>query len=149
MEYNPLMTQRTGCILASFLVLTASAAAAKSPFAGTWEGKTNDLPAVELTIQDDNGRISGVIAFYFQTRGDDGKWHVGEKTTVPLLSPKIEGKVLTFETIHYKKHGSPELGPNNKYRVDFVDAKEARLRILKDQAKENDPGPGLKLTRRE
>ena len=54
---------------------------------------------------------------------------------------------MTFETIHHKKHGEPELGPNNKYRVDFMDTKEARLKILKeDQRQDNDPHSGLKLT---
>ena len=140
------MTHQTGRILPSLLVLAIAAGAANSPFAGTWDGKVNDLPAVELTVRDDSGRVSGSIGFYFQTRGDDGKWRVGEKTTLPLLSPKIEGKVLTFETIHYKKHGSSELGPNNKYRVNFVGANEVRLEIIKDQSHED--GSGLKLTRR-
>ena len=125
------------------------AAPASSPFAGTWEGLTNDLPSVELTIRDDNGRIDGTIGFYFQTRGDDGKWHLGDKTSGPLLTPKIEGKVLTFETTHHKKHGSPELGPNNKYRVIFVSSNELRLRMNSDVSKQDTPGSGLKLTRRE
>lgn len=65
--------------------------------------------------------------------------------TVPLLSPKLEGNVLTFETIHHKKHGSPELGPNNKYRVEFVGANEARIQIIRDKPQED---AGFKLTRR-
>ena len=142
------MTHDSDRFLAAFLVLASAAAAASSPFAGTWDGKVNDLPSVELTVRDDGGKISGSIAFYFQTRGDDGKWHLGEKTTLPLLSPEIKRQVLTFETIHHKKHGGPELGPNNKYRVDFVGTNEARLKILKDQS-QGDESPGLKLTRRE
>jgi hypothetical protein len=145
MEYNPHMDHRTACILAAFLIVPA--AAGSSGFAGTWEGNENGLPSVELTLQDKDGGITGFIGFYLQARGTDGKWHLGEKMTVPLLSPKVEGRVLTFETIHYKKHGSRELGPNNKYRVDFVGAKEARLRILRDKAREDDSI--LKLTRRE
>jgi hypothetical protein len=139
------MTHQTGRILPALLVLAIVAGATSSPFAGTWDGKINDLPGVELTVRDDSGRVSGSIGFYFQTRGDDGKWHLGEKITLPLLSPKIEGKVLTFETIHHKKHGSSELGPNNKYRVDFVGANEARIQIIKDQPQEDDV---FKLTRR-
>jgi hypothetical protein len=132
-------------IFLAFLALAFAAGAANWPVSGTWEGTVNDLPAVELTIQEKSGQVSGSIGFYFQTRGDDGKWHLGEKTTVPLLSVKFEGNVLTFETIHYKSHGSPELGPNNKYRVTFVDAKEARLKIING---EGDGSSGLKLTRR-
>jgi len=47
-------------------------AAAKPLFAGTWDGKINDLPRVDLTTEDTGGRIGGVVAFYFQRRGDDG-----------------------------------------------------------------------------
>jgi hypothetical protein len=142
------MAQVTLCFVIGFLTVAAMGARAESPLAGTWVGTTNDLPSVELTLQNDDGRISGLIGFYFQTRGNDGKWHLGDKTTVPLLSPKLEGSVLTFETTHHKRHGSPELGPNNKYRVNFIDAKEARLNILKDQQQDNDPHSGLKLTLR-
>src|SRR5690349_11707663 len=120
-------------ILACLLIVVVAAAAASSGFEGTWEGSEHDLPSVELTIHHNERGISGSIGFYFQSRGADGKWHLGEKFTVPLLSPKLEGRTLTFETIHHKCHGCKELGPNNKYRVDFVGEKEARLHILKDQ----------------
>ena len=140
------MAHQTGHILPALLVLAILAGAAGSRFTGTWDGKINDLPGVELTIRDDRGRVSGSIGFYFQSRGNDGKWHLGEKMTVPLLSPKLEGNVLTFETIHHKKHGSPELGPNNKYRVEFVAPNEARIQIIKDQPQGDESG--LKLTRR-
>lgn len=134
--------------LAGFLVLTTTAAAArKSGFAGTWEGRTHDLPSVELTVHDTGDGLSGVIGFYFQTRGAEGEWHLGEKSTVELLAPKLEGRVLTFETLHHKKHGSPELGPNNKYQVKFVSSREARLQIVNNETKQGDSG--LKLTRRE
>jgi hypothetical protein len=133
-------------LLACLLAVLVSALAS-SGFEGAWEGTENGLPSVELTIHSKDGRISGSIGFYFQTRGKDGKWHLGEKYTVPLLSPKLEGRTLTFETIHHKCHGCAELGPNNKYYVDFVDEKEAHLHILKDQMKDNDHG--FKLMRRE
>ncbi|MFZ0590758.1 MAG: hypothetical protein WAM39_09765 [Bryobacteraceae bacterium] len=40
-------------------------AGATSQFAGEWEGKMNDLPAVELAVRDDGGKVIGTIAFYF------------------------------------------------------------------------------------
>jgi hypothetical protein len=134
-------------ILSALLVPAMAAAAATSQFAGTWEGKMNDLPGAEVILEEHNGEISGSIGFYFQSRGDDGAWHVGEKMTVPLLSPRLDGKVLTFETIHYKKHGSQELGPNNKYRMTFLGPNEARLEIVSPQRKE-DGSSRVKLTRR-
>ena len=141
------MARRILSILCAAAVLALAAGGPDFPVAGTWEGQINDLPGVELTVKDNKGEISGSIGFYFQTRGEDGKWRLGEKFEVPLLSPKLEGKVLTFETIHHKKHGSPELGPNNKYQVTFVDANEARLKIITEE-KQDDGSSGLKLTRR-
>jgi hypothetical protein len=138
------MARQLARILLCVLIVSV-APAANSGIAGIWDGTENDLPAVELTLHVNDGRITGSIGFYFQTRGTDGKWHLGEKYTVPLLSPKLEGRKLTFETIHHKCDGCPELGPNNKYQVDFVGEKEARIRILKDQKKQDDQG--FKLTR--
>ena len=66
-----------------------------------------------------------------------------------MISPKLVGHVLTFETTHHKKHGNPELGPNNKYRVDFRSAKEARFNQISNPPKELTPQSGLKLTLRE
>lgn len=49
---------------------------AKSSFAGTWEGKMNDLPGVALKIEEADGKISGVMIFYFQERSDaNAPWH--------------------------------------------------------------------------
>ena len=75
-------------VLASVVV----ASCAKVAVAGIWEGKENELPAVELTLRNDNAQISGTIGFYFQTRGSDGKWHPDGKPpfVVPLLSPKLK-----------------------------------------------------------
>jgi hypothetical protein len=129
--------------LMGFLILTL-AATAKSPFAGTWEGKINDLPGVELTIEDAGGKIGGNISFYFQLR-EDGKWRVADKHTVAMLASHAEGKTLAFEVLHHKKHGSSELGPNVKFRMELTGANEAVLRNLEDQS---DAAQGLKLTRR-
>jgi hypothetical protein len=138
------MSHKTACIFACALL--GAGIARGSEFAGTWEGSQNGLPAVELVVRDGDNAINGSIGFYFQTRGADGKWQLGEKYSVPLLQPKIAGRVLTFETIHHKKHGSEEPGPNNRYRVEVVGENEARLQIMRDQTE--DGGSGLKLTRR-
>jgi hypothetical protein len=138
-------------MVVALLAGVAAASCADLPIAGTWEGMENGLPAVELTIRNSRGQISGTIGFYFQVRGQDGNWHPDGKPpfTVPLLSPRREGAVLTFETIHHKQHGSSELGPNNRYRVTFLGPREARLQISRDHEKEDPSQAGLKLVRRE
>jgi hypothetical protein len=106
----------------------ATASVAASPFVGMWEGKLNDLPGVELKIDGSGQKISGRIAFFFQKRGDDGKWRVeGDKTELPMLAPKLDGKILSFEVIHYKTHGSKELGPNAKFRMELTGSDSAKL----------------------
>jgi hypothetical protein len=128
-------------ILAVYLGLIV--AAEKSPFSGTWEGKMNDLPGVDLEIETAGGKVSGVIVFYFQLRGDDGKWRVNDKSTDRILTPKVRGKTLAFEVIHYKTHGSSERGPNAKFRMELTGENEAVLHKINDQS-----APPLKLTRR-
>jgi len=116
--------------------------AATSPFVGTWEGQMNDLPGVDLTINEIAGEISGVIGFYSQMRGTDGKWQVeGDNYTQPLLSAKVEGRNLAFEFAHHKSHDSPEFGPNVKFHMELVGPNEARLYRGDDRA-------SIKLIRR-
>jgi hypothetical protein len=128
----------------ALVFLLAALAIAKSPFAGTWVGVTNDQPAIELVVNETAGKIGGTMGFYFQRRGADGKWNVESKHAVPLLVPKVNDKTLEFEVTHHKSHGSTELGPNVKFRVQLTGADEARLFKL-DEPITSD---GLKLTRK-
>jgi hypothetical protein len=143
--------RQTAVVLAAFIHAAVAAFSANISVAGAWEGKENGLPSVELKLRDDNGQISGTISFYFQTRGNNGKWHLDRNPpfTVPLLSPQLEGAVLRFETIHHRQHGRAELGPNNKYRVTFMGRTEARLQVFRYGAKEDASAPVLKLIRHE
>jgi hypothetical protein len=120
---------------------------AKSAFEGTWTGKVNDLPAVKLTISEDSGKVTGVMTFYFQSRGADGKWRVVEKQDGggPILVPRIEEKTLTFQVRHHKTHGGSEYGPNKKYAVELTGGGEARMRDIDVP----NAGKGLLLTREE
>jgi hypothetical protein len=124
---------------------------AKSSFAGTWEGKMNDLPGIDLKIEDADGKISGLMIFYFQERSDpSAPWHVVSESPVPLVVPHLEGKTLTFEVQHHKCHTCPELGPNVKFRVELAGPNEALLWMLENEEQEKNKklGPGLKLVRR-
>lgn len=60
-----------------------------SPFLGTWEGRMNDQPAVEITLTTEGGKIAGSIIFYLQRLGKDEKWHVeGDHRAQPLIDPR-------------------------------------------------------------
>jgi hypothetical protein len=114
----------------------------RSPFAGKWEGKMNDQPGIEITIKNAGAETSGVIVFYFQERGADGKWHVKDKYEAPLLSVQVTGKGLTFEVAHHKTHESLEFGPNVKFRMELGGGDGAVLYRVGDPR-----DPGMKLTR--
>lgn len=95
---------------------------------GTWEGKMNDLPGVDLIVADaGGGEIGGVVTFYFLTRKDGGKWQVRGKFLTPLLAAHMQDKALIFEVQHHKTHGSPEFGPNVRFRVELTGENQAML----------------------
>jgi hypothetical protein len=132
------------------LVQASMPVQAKSSLAGTWEGKMNNLPGIDLKIEDVDGKISGVMIFYFQERSDaSAPWHVASESLVPLLVPHVEPKTLTFEVQHHKCHTCPELGPNVKFRMELAGPDEALLWKLanEEQEKNKELGPGLKLVR--
>ena len=154
------MTTHRAPIIAALAVLTCNATIAmaqpsavvhtNSPFAGIWEGKVNDLPGLHLKIDEAGGKISGVIVFYFQERPDtNSPWRVTAEHPVPLLSPRVEGKALKFEVQHHTCHDCVELGPDVKFRVELTRPDELRIWKLDDTESGKDPGPGLKLTRRD
>ena len=118
-----------------------------SQFTGTWEGRTNGQPAVEITLTANGGRIAGTIAFYFQMLGKDGKWHVeGQAFRQPLIAPHVDGNAVTFEVLHYQKHGGSELGPNKTYRLEVKGVDEAQF--IKSGNEANSQRRPLKLRRR-
>lgn len=120
-----------------------------SSFAGTWEGKINDLPGVNIRIEATAGKISGTLVFYYQERSNTKEpWHVVGETPTPLLAPLVEGGTLTFEVQHHKCHGCAELGPNVTFRMELTGPNEARLWKLETQDPKKDLDPGLKLVRR-
>ena len=108
---------------------------AKSSFAGTWEGKMNDLPGIGLNIDEADGKVSGTIVFYFQERSNANEpWYVAGESPVPLLAPRVDGRIpLTFEVQHHKCHTCPELGPNLKFRVELAGPNEALLWKLEER----------------
>jgi hypothetical protein len=124
---------------------SAARVPAKSSFTGIWEGKMNDLPGIDLTIDEAGGKVSGAIVFYFQERSSS---HVAGESPVPLLVPHVEGKTLTFEVQRHKCYGCAELGANVKFRMELTAQNEARLWNLENQDASKDLGPGLKLVRR-
>ena len=109
-------------------MLLAGAVRAESPFAGTWQGKMHDLPAVTVTFHDDGGKINGIITFYLLTRANENDpWHVEGEDTEPLLDAQSDGMTLRCEVRHHKFHGSAEYGPNVKMMIELAGDGRAKL----------------------
>lgn len=133
-------------VFLSVVSFTAQASNSVSAFTGTWKGRMNDQPAVEIRVTSAGGKINGTITFFPQRLGADGKWHVeGENQPQSLIDPNINGDTLTFEVVHHKTHGSSELGPNKKFRLQVTGTNQA---LFREAGKPDDaPGHGLKLVR--
>jgi hypothetical protein len=145
----PIIAAFTGIVIL-LLLQPSMPVHAKSSFAGTWEGKMNDLPGIDLNIDEAGGKVSGTIVFYFQERSNANEpWHVAGESPVPLLAPRVDGRILTLEVQHHKCHTCPELGPNVNFRMELAGPNEALLWKLEneEQKKDNELGPGLKLVR--
>jgi biopolymer transport protein ExbD/biopolymer transport protein TolR len=105
----------------------------------------NNLPGVDLKIQETGRTITGNIVFYWQKCDDpNGQWHVVGESAAALLVPQVEGKTLTFEVQHHRCDGCPELGPNVKFRMALTSTNEAQLWNLNEGP---DSSPGLMLVR--
>ena len=133
-------------MLAVFMFAASAGAAGDSPLAGVYEGEMNGQPAVRVTFTEAAGKLNGTILFYFQERGEDGKWHVKNANPgdVAMLAVKADGKSVRFEVQHHKRHGGTELGPNVPFRFDLTGKDEGRLFKMDS----GDGGEGLKMVRR-
>jgi len=112
------------------MLLAAGSLWAGSPFAGRWQGKVDGLPGVKLTVQEDQGKLSGSIVFYLIVKDEKGT-HVDSDYTADLLNVTAQGRRMTFEVRHHVKHGSPEYGPNVKFSFEAT-ADEGTMRKIDD-----------------
>ena len=137
-----LLTMGISCITA---VADKPVTASGASFAGTWKGTMNDLPGIELTIQEHDRKIAGEVVFYFQQRANvNSPWRATPDNAIPLLKPQVAGNVLTFEIEHHVCHGCKELGPNVTFRMELAGVNEARLTRLDEDGTE---GQQVKLVR--
>ena len=77
------------CIAATFLLAGSIAAYGQSSLAGKWSGTENNLPTVDLTIE----QGSGEAVFYLLKRNPgDSKAYVDAKADMPMKNLKYEEK---------------------------------------------------------
>lgn len=76
----------------------------KSELLGVWRTQEEGHPSVILHVSDEGGSLVGAIEFYM-TRRDPGKEAVVTAGIPnPILLPKVDANVLTFEVSHRLAH---------------------------------------------
>ena len=142
-----------------FLLLTLMAppaVAADSPIAGTWRGKLHDLPAVVLTVKDEEGKLSGTVLLYHLHR-DTGHnvWQLDMKRAVllPLLNPKVQplihpfyGKVGLFFQVSRNEAHPPSTLDDQPVSFLLIPRAKDQADLVNISANE---GPALKMVRDE
>src|SRR2546430_14530555 len=71
---------------------------------GVWRGKLESLPAITLTLEHENGELSGAVLFYLIRRDNEGHSTASPGVPEPLINPKFDGRVLTFLVSHRYAH---------------------------------------------
>ncbi len=130
-------------LVLALLVLTSIAKSEEvSDFLGIWKGSIGPLPAVTLTLERDDGKLTGAILFYLIRRDEDGKQTASAGVPEPLIQPKFDGKVLTFKVSHKNAHPPRTLNdPPVEFKLELNGSKTALLTIFGQEA------PPLKMTK--
>ncbi|HET6216859.1 MAG TPA: hypothetical protein VFE27_07545 [Acidobacteriaceae bacterium] len=105
---------------------------------GKWHGTDNNLPIIDLNIEQNAGQATGSAIFYMIKRNSDGgNPYVGGQASGPMENLKYAPEKLTFDM--HRKDGSLL-----SFRVEQVDATHAKLFRTSDDAPE---GTGFPLIR--
>jgi hypothetical protein len=100
----------------------------ESAILGVWSGRLNSLPGITLTLEHENGELSGAILFYLIRRDDAGHSTASPGVPEPLINPQFDGRTLTFLVSHRYAHPHSMLGdPPKTFRLQLTGTNKARL----------------------
>jgi hypothetical protein len=132
------MKRLNQCILVASLLAGSIAAYGQSSLVGKWHGMENNLPTVDLDIEQNAGQATGSAIFYLIKRNyDGGTPYVFGQAPGPMENLNYAPEKLTFDM--HRKDGSLV-----SFRVELVDAGHAKLFRTSDHEPE---GTGFPLVR--
>jgi hypothetical protein len=132
------MTRLNQCIMVASLLAGSIAGYGQTSLVGKWHGMENNLPTVDLDIQQNAGQANGSAIFYLIKRNYDGATpYVFSQASAPMENVTYAPEKLTFDM--HRKDGSLV-----SFRVELVDAGHAKLFRTSDNAPE---GTGFPLVR--
>ena len=82
----------------------ASAAHNTSAIRGVWRGQMDGLPAIEMTISDEGGELTGAIVFYLIRHNDGQPPRSSPGGPEPMFNMKFDGTTLNFRVSHRRAH---------------------------------------------
>jgi hypothetical protein len=103
-----------------------------SALVGTWKGSMGAVPAVELTIREAAGKLSGSMVMFVIGRSATGEPMVTSKEDVTMLDPQWKDDHLTF-LIKSKQ------GETLRFAVKPTGADRAELQRADDDNSGDDP----------
>ncbi len=106
-------------LVISLIVPVAVAPADNSAIVGVWKGKTDSLPAVTLTLEEENGKLIGAVLFYLIHRDPSGPPTASPGIPEPLIDPSFDGKTLTFKVSHRHAHPGTEHDPPVSFQFEL------------------------------
>lgn len=110
------------------LLMFTSTAAEQSALLGVWKGNLEGLPAVTLTVERDDAKLTGAVLFYMLRRSADGTWTATPGSPEPILDPHFDGTVLTFKVSHKNAHPPRTLhDPPASFQLELQGSNKALL----------------------
>ena len=126
------------CILVASLLAGSIAGYGQTSLVGKWHGTDNNLPIIDLNIDQNAGQATGRAIFYMIKRNDDGgNPYVGGQARGPMENLNYTPEKLSFDM--HRRDGSLV-----SFRVELVDPGHAKLFRTSDSAPE---GTGFPLVR--
>ncbi len=125
-------------VIAASLLAGSIAGYGQTSLVGEWHGMDNNLPIIDLNIQQDAGQTTGSAVFYLIKRNSDGSTpYVAGQAVGPMENLNYAPEKLSFD-MHRRDRSLVS------FRVELVDSGHAKLFRTSDSAPE---GTGFPLVR--
>lgn len=102
-----------------------------SAIVGEWHAnwpQRRELPALDLTVNSESGKLSGTIVFHWLLKKQSGQMVTGQVET-PLIDPQFDGTILSFKTKSKRADDNQE----KAFAMKLVGENE--LQLLSDDSK--------------